>query len=440
MQTDGVDAQAPRGRANMRCCRPAPPRRRPKNDGMLSDLSPTDVAFSMVALMQGVLALVWLVGAWMGTDARRAALHWAAFAALSALSFALLTLALHRTAGLPAELWRACGNLSGVLAFVALHRGIWLFTGRPLALRAHALALGIALIAAYVGLWPGGGGVRVSVTSGVLALLAVAMAVDLYRHVRDVLHLRWPALMALPLFGAALGLGYRGVRAALWPATVSSEMTINSALNVRSTFAYVVIALAFHATLMALVVGRLVVDLRNRSRHDGLTGLLNRRAIEESMQAQIRRSQRTGETFTVLMLDLDHFKTVNDRFGHAAGDRALRHAAGLLKGCLRDIDSLARIGGEEFLALMPGLDLVGAQPVAERLRAQLADHPMPLAQTRVALSVSIGIAQWAHAGEDPSRVMVRADAALYQAKVQGRNRVVAATPHGPTLSDAAAGL
>jgi two-component system, cell cycle response regulator len=127
------------------------------------------------------------------------------------------------------------------------------------------------------------------------------------------------------------------------------------------------------------------------------------------------------------MLDLDHFKVINDRFGHAVGDRALKHAAWALKKGMREVDSLARFGGEEFLALMPDATLESSRGVAERLRAYLDANPLPLEETSVPLSVSIGIAQWSDFAEDASRLLVRADVALYQAKLQGRNRVVVAT-------------
>jgi len=232
--------------------------------------------------------------------------------------------------------------------------------------------------------------------------------------------------MALPWLAAAGGFAFRGIRAALWPDTVASQMTTDSTLNVVSAIFYVVIALTFHAVLIALVVTRLLADLRHRSRHDALTGLLNRRAIEEAMQAQMQRSRRTGESFSVLMFDLDHFKSINDRYGHVVGDRALRHAASTLKAGLREVDSLARIGGEEFLALMPGATLEASQPVAERLCLSLEKQPLGLEASHVSLSVSIGIAQWAGATEDASRLLARVDEALYQAKLQGRNRVVVA--------------
>src|ERR1035441_1372235 len=131
---------------------------------MLSSLSATDIAFAMIGVMQGVLALVWLLATWL------------AYATLSAVSFAMLTAALHLHAPPRAEMLRALGNLCGVVALIALQRGIRLFVGFPLPVRAHLLALGVALVASYVGLSPSGGRFRVSIISGVLALLAASVA------------------------------------------------------------------------------------------------------------------------------------------------------------------------------------------------------------------------------------------------------------------------
>jgi diguanylate cyclase (GGDEF)-like protein len=388
---------------------------------MLNSLSPTDVAFVMAGLMQAVLMAVWLVGAWAAAETRRATLNWAAYAGTSAVSFVLLVAALRQGAG--GELLRAGGNVLQVLGMLALQRGVRYHIGRPVPAHAHTLGLVLVLAASWLGLDPAHGALRVGVNSAVLTAICLSTAQDLHHHARATLRLRWPALLALPLLLAGIGFAQRGLRALADPAAVAAQMTTDSALNVGSALAYVVIALAFHAVLMTLVVARLVAELRHRSRHDGLTGMLNRRGTEELLAEQLQRSLRSGEPFVVMMLDLDHFKSINDRLGHAGGDLALQHAAAVLHAALRKVDRLGRFGGEEFLALLPAITLAEAQGVAERLRTQLAAAPLEHAGAVVPLSVSIGLAAWDGAAEDLSRLLVRADRALYLAKRNGRDRV-----------------
>lgn len=395
---------------------------------MLRTLSPTEVAFVMVGLMQLTLMVVWLVGAWVAAETRAATLRWAGYAGFSAGSFVLLTVALRAGDAPHVELVRAAGNVCGVLAMMSLQQGVWRFldlAGRP---SQHALALGLVLIAAWIGVDPNQGFVRVSVNSTVLTWISLTMAHELFVHARDRLQMRWPWLLTLPLLLAAVGFAQRGLRALADPAAVGAQMAADSALNIGSAFSYVPIALAFHATLLTLVVARLLAELRYRSRHDGLTGALNRRGTEELLAGQIQRSLRSGEPFVVLMLDMDHFKSINDRLGHAVGDLALKHAAVQLSGALRKVDRLGRFGGEEFLALLPGITLAEAQTVAERLRVQIGAAPLEHAGMPVPLSVSIGLAAWAGAAEDLSRLLVRADRALYLAKRNGRDRVELAPP------------
>jgi len=391
---------------------------------MLSHLSATDIAFAMNAVMQGVFCAIWLLGSWVIGDVRRAALHWSAFAGLSTLSFLTLIVALHQPAPLPAEYLRALGNLFGLAAMLALHRGIRLFVDAPLRTGLHVLALAVLLVVSWYGLEPVNAVLRVSVNSAVLTAIAVAIAFDLYRYGRDVVRRGHTWLLVVPIVTAAAGFALRGVRALWQPESVAREMVADSALNVGSAIGYMVIALTFHATLLGLVAGRILTDLRYRSRHDGLTGLLNRRAMEETLLAQMQRSRRTGEPFAVLMLDLDHFKTVNDRHGHATGDRALKHTAAVLKAELREVDAVGRFGGEEFLVLMPGATVEPALPVAERLRAALLTGAPRVEGATLLLSASTGIAQWRESDEDTSRLVMRADAALYRAKQRGRDCVV----------------
>ena len=402
---------------------------------MLPALSATDISYAMNAVMQGVFCGIWLLGSWVFGDVRRAALHWSAFAGLSTMSFLALIVALHQPVPLSAELLRALGNVFGLAAMLALHRGVRLFIDAPLPTGAHALALVIVLVVSWLGLAPERAALRVSVNSIVMAAIALAITADLYRYGR-VVRRRHAWLLVLPLVAAAVGFSLRGVRAVWRAESVTSEMVADSTVNVVSAMGYMAIALTFHATLLGIVVGRILSDLRYRSRHDGLTGLLNRRAMEEALLSQMQRSRRTGEPFTVLMLDLDHFKTINDCHGHAAGDRALKHTAAALKAELREVDAVGRFGGEEFLVVMPGATVETALPVAERLRTALISDPPSIDDATLLLSASIGIAQWREPAEEPSRLLMRADAALYNAKVRGRDRVVV----DPSDGDSIAGL
>jgi len=385
---------------------------------MLSTWSATEVAFLMVAIIQAVFTVIWALGAWLVPATRRAATYWAMWSALSALVWVVLAA---RFDSPP-----LVGVLAGVIGVIALQRGIRLFISRDPTLLIHAPLLLLVFVAAWMGSDPATRHLQAVLNFGVLSFLYCAIAWDLYLHARDQLRFRVPWLLPLPIILGGLGYGSRALRALLDPGSVLTQMSTDSALNVGAALTYVVLVLALHATLVVLVVARLVSELRRLSHHDGLTSLLNRRAMEETLDAQIHRSRRNNDGFVVMMLDLDHFKRINDQHGHAVGDLALKHVSAVLQGAMRDSDYLARFGGEEFVVLMSAATLEEAQPVADRLRELVVDNPLVHFEIRVAMSVSIGIAQWRGAAEDSSHLLSRADAALFQAKVLGRNRVVQA--------------
>ncbi|MFG6457619.1 sensor domain-containing diguanylate cyclase [Roseateles sp. BYS96W] len=190
-----------------------------------------------------------------------------------------------------------------------------------------------------------------------------------------------------------------------------------------------VVTFGITLSLIALMIWRVVARIQHLTYRDPLTGALNRRAFERALgdaQAQLLR----GHGFALVMIDIDHFKRVNDQHGHAAGDAALRHCVGIWQAGLREVDCLGRLGGEEFCALLPLAspgDLAAAVAVAERLRADLQARPLPWENGLLPLSASFGVALPA-AGDARGEVgLVRADAELYRAKAEGRNRVCAAT-------------
>jgi diguanylate cyclase (GGDEF)-like protein len=180
---------------------------------------------------------------------------------------------------------------------------------------------------------------------------------------------------------------------------------------------------------IALENARLHHVVRRQALTDELTGLVNRRRFIEALDAEIARASRLGDTLSVLVADLDDFKRINDRFGHPAGDEALRTFAELLRAQLRAIDTAARLGGEEFGILLPGTDLQGALMVGERIRAHLADRTIlqeGVGGPGLGLTTSIGVVQYRSGSHD--ELLRRADAALYRAKEQGKNRVVVEEP------------
>lgn len=156
--------------------------------------------------------------------------------------------------------------------------------------------------------------------------------------------------------------------------------------------------------------------------HDALTGAYNRAYLDSQLGPEIARSSRSGQPFSIVMFDIDHFKAINDHFGHAGGDDALRRVASTVIGMTRRADSVCRLGGDEFVVLLPEADTAGAAAVAEAVRATVA-RDEDTADAGTGLTLSLGIATCPNHGMSPDALLSVADSALYDAKRSGRNRV-----------------
>lgn len=166
----------------------------------------------------------------------------------------------------------------------------------------------------------------------------------------------------------------------------------------------------------------LTESLRDQARRDPLTGLANRRDMLEQLDNQVNRAKRYGEPFSVIVADVDHFKDVNDKFGHHAGDIVLTRVADQLRATLRTQDWCGRWGGEEFLICLPHTDLNGASVVAEKLRTNVAAATVNHEGSEIRVTVSLGVAFY-RPEDDLDTVVRNADRAMFQAKRKGRNRV-----------------
>jgi diguanylate cyclase (GGDEF)-like protein len=181
--------------------------------------------------------------------------------------------------------------------------------------------------------------------------------------------------------------------------------------------------LALQETLL-----RAQATLRHQATHDDLTGVLNRATIFEHLDMELRRCRRTGNPVSIAIVDVDHFKRINDMHGHVVGDAALREVVQIMQSVLRDGECLGRYGGEEFLLVLPECDEAGASVVAERARSGVTASAVRSGAHQLPLTISVGVACTARSGTDLQGLILAADEALYRAKAAGRDRVTSWAP------------
>jgi diguanylate cyclase (GGDEF)-like protein len=233
-----------------------------------------------------------------------------------------------------------------------------------------------------------------------------------------------------PLIAEALARAL-GVETAAYRACLE---TVRKIIHIDSVLALEAYQDAAHARQDALM--RDLETARRRLedlvRHDALTGVAARREVETLLEAEHRRGLRFGHALSVLFVDIDHFKAINDAHGHAVGDDALCHVARTLAGALRSADVVGRWGGEEFVVGLVECEPDEAWTIAERMRRAVAASPLDLGAARVAITVSVGLACGPRRGEAATDLIARADRAMYEAKRAGRNRVVVDVAQGLT--------
>jgi diguanylate cyclase (GGDEF)-like protein len=241
-------------------------------------------------------------------------------------------------------------------------------------------------------------------------------------------------LLLLPMITLPARFGTHGVQAG---------MTASILIIVLSTVCVDPVGFVTHPESVVIAVAALIglsvfadglrraeVESRSHSSMDALTGLLNRKALTTHFAEVAKQAEMTGRDVCMVLMDLDHFKAVNDDHGHSTGDAVLREAADVMRANLRSFELVYRVGGEEFLVLMPGVDRAGGRVVAERLRAALEEARCG----EVGVTASFGVAMASGNAVEFEPLFDAADKALYRAKDEGRNRVVLAPELRPKLT------
>ncbi|HEY8035501.1 MAG TPA: GGDEF domain-containing protein [Methylobacter sp.] len=199
-----------------------------------------------------------------------------------------------------------------------------------------------------------------------------------------------------------------------------SQVTINPASFFIGSMAQMSLAFGF----VLMLNYRLAADLQKLAASDALTGALNRRSLEQEAARLSARCTRTGDTLALMMIDVDHFKSINDRYGHPVGDEVLKHLTAVAQKTIRGDDYFARYGGEEFCILLPSTLEKDAWILADRLRQIYAEMVMEFDGEVLNSTISIGVSDSLHAGVEFASLVAAADQAMYRAKQEGRNRVV----------------
>jgi diguanylate cyclase (GGDEF)-like protein len=366
---------------------------------------------TMVAAMLGAMLL------FFGSQDNIPALKWWGIAyLLGAASVALWTLA----SPMLGPMLSLALNAVGFVACGMVWNASRVFHGRKPNL--PGLVLGaLAWIAAVMTLAPGASAMRMTIGAGIVAVYAALTATELWSERRRTLQQRWPAVVVPVLHGFVLMLPillgdllYRhddnSFGSSIWVTVFAIELVLYAVGTVFVIF--------------MLVSDRTVTAHKNAASMDPLTGMFNRRGFAEATSRVIEREASAGRPVTVMIFDIDHFKSINDRFGHPAGDEILKLFSTIVINTLRISDLSGRIGGEEFAALLP-CSLEEGVVAAERVREAFESSGIVDDNGAVDTTVSIGVAG-GPAGTELEVLLAAADTALYQAKRGGRNRVEAA--------------
>lgn len=317
-------------------------------------------------------------------------------------------------------------NIQLMMGFILLHRGVEVYTRGVPAKSAFLFPIFCFLSLEILRI---GGDATETLriwlfTLGVMWTM-ICTAWRMKAWMRSQLQARWlmivgiitPIVLAITIFFA------RALKVTFTPGYKALDFGKQGDFDLIAGLAFLFVLGAINFALASLVLGSLIKKLNEMSTTDQLTGIHNRRELMRRVGEEQARLQRSGQNYSVIIMDIDHFKLVNDTYGHSVGDQTLKGLAGTLNACKRSSDTLARYGGEEFLLLMPGTNVDGALVQARRICERVAMTQIPTSAGDLQITISLGVAESLQNEVSGESLIARADAALYLAKLNGRNRV-----------------
>lgn len=376
---------------------------------------------AVVSALAAFFMAVTMAGIYLAGNREAAIADWALAGLMLCLGHVLAVFTLGTSGFEDRTLALALTNASVALGYGMVVLGIQQHLEQPRWTAAiFLLAIGIGLSIAFVPIMHESTVLRVSVLTAAYAGFSIVGTVLLWRA--DDRRLKpYRRAVGVVLMANTLVLIIRALYVVYGEHGTSDPAA--SIVLVPVLLSAVLFYMALNVALALMLFRRKEVHLRFLARHDALTGLLNRYSLDEYAAREIARSARGENELSLVVLDLDNFKQVNDQHGHAAGDQVLVQAARRLHEVIREGDIAFRVGGEEFLVLLPGAGHEVAPRVAERLRMALVDRPFECLDRSMTVSTSVGVVTFDPLRDDWESLLRRADQALYRAKGMGRNRV-----------------
>ena len=374
----------------------------------------------MVGVQLGFFGLVWLVAYQLGPRWRELTGSFVLFNFAGGVGVALIGL----RGTLPYGLSHAGSNLFLLLAFILIWHAATVIPNPRVSCKTEQLALVVLSSAAI--LWFGQSDDHATARSATV-FLALGWAAARSAWIGSI-SVRKEGMPNLAILMLLLGLVspmliLRAIQGLFFGGNI--EVTHDTPSVIPVIFALLTGIFFLNLSIACLLGLRLTRQLQQLARNDPLTGVLNRRAITDALRVEWSRFKRFNQFVSVAIIDIDHFKSINDSAGHAAGDAVLIGVSNLFRAELRTSDQFGRIGGEEFVAVLASTDLESAMMLAERLRLALAQKLELHPNAGGTVTVSIGVACARGTDPNPETMLARADAAMYRAKAAGRNQVCA---------------